>query len=636
MGMDWHILVLAAFEAVSQVLVIVLCGVLLSKTGFLTSAGQKAMSRVNLYFLTPCLLFVKIASEISWSQFVSYWPIPIFYAIFTFASWLLGRVGSFVLGFTREERNFVLASVMFANTNTLPMALMQSLAYSDAGKNLLRGVHDNPDEVAARGFSYILFYAIFGNFVRWSYGYNLLVPQETVVSPHSSFSPSPTSVVIVQSEQESPSEQESHLQLGPEKQGNVSRMRRISKRSRSWARRTLRVTRQLMTPPLVTAMFSLVVGLVPFLHHTLMNKGSKFYTFLVRPLEDCGDAAIPMIVLCLGAQVVEFSRQGQKPSNQEKGRDSQQPSSPLAPSDSLHHSDLAKGADPYSGLDRGDSDDSSSGSDTESGIESEKGGSAHGDGDETQRRLTQGSLTLHPTLSRVSTRSTLLNETVAATPNSGGSGTRPYTSLSTNTTALTLTIPTSTSGPPSYTTPTTLVEKQKDDGCSLVDSRRPSQATLLTGIPIVITPDAPNSLSSTTTTTVAAGCEESAERPTTPRSQRSDEIPLEYQQQARHKVMGPIPFVLLVRLFILPLLSLPIVMFHPRSLFPKMLATDPTFSLAMVLLASSPTAINIIQMCQIKGFFEKEMAGVLFWSYCVLGVPCVLMWSMVSLWVAGR
>jgi predicted permease len=54
------------------------------------------------------------------------------------------------------------------------------------------------------------------------------------------------------------------------------------------------------------------------------------------------------------------------------------------------------------------------------------------------------------------------------------------------------------------------------------------------------------------------------------------------------------------------------------------------------LIVASPTAINLIQLSQVKGFFEKEMAGVLFWSYCVFGLPCVLMWSLVGLWVAER
>jgi hypothetical protein len=46
---------------------------------------------------------------------------------------------------------------------------------------------------------------------------------------------------------------------------------------------------------------------------------------------------------------------------------------------------------------------------------------------------------------------------------------------------------------------------------------------------------------------------------------------------------------------------------------------------------AAPTDINLIQQCAIKGFFEQEMVMVLFWSYCVFGIPCILAWSLIGL-----
>ncbi|KAG0243589.1 hypothetical protein BGW41_001800 [Actinomortierella wolfii] len=561
--MDWHILALAAAEA---------------------------LSRVNLYFLTPCLLFVKIASEISWEQFVAYWPIPVFFSIFSITSWLVARIGSLILGFTPQERNFVTASIMFANTNTLPMALMQSLAFSDAGKSLLRDDLDTPEQVAARGFSYILFYAIFGNFVRWSYGFNLLVPQDPAISPVAS----PTSVVVVDS-------QENDQFQKPMSSKDCLLSRFCQPRVRRLARRTLRTTRQLMTPPLVTALISLVVGLVPFLHKTMMTKSSKFFTFLVRPLDDCGAAAIPMIVLCLGAQVVDFCKKGQQTKELPPLS-----SFSIPPDQDDDDKEARRPEDEFTSERRRKVDDDTERHggafvDMPGDFESEKGAGVGNDDTVRSRQ----SLGLPPTLSRVSTRSTLLES---------NSSTRAFTNPSGSRTNLPMAL--TASRPPDHTS-----EKVYE-----VDSRRPSQVTLA----------ASDTCSPSSSASSTHGGKNTNERPVTPCSQKSQVVPLEYQQQARHKIMGPIPYVLLIRLLILPSLCLPMVMYHPRSLFPHLLATDPTFSLALVLLASSPTAINIIQMCQIKGFFEKEMAGVLFWSYCILGVPSVLGWSMISLWVAAR
>ncbi|KAF9576998.1 hypothetical protein BGW38_008094, partial [Lunasporangiospora selenospora] len=176
--------------AVSQVLVIVACGILLSRAGYLSESAQKAISRVNLYFLTPCLLFTKIASTINWEQFKAYWPIPV-------TSWTVAKLGSRLFRFSKDEEKFVTASILFSNTNSLPMALLQSLAFSAAGDRLLRDETDTRQNVAARGISYILFYAIFGNLVRWSYGFSLLVPKDKDQTQSAAQSPQPLQSVLI-------------------------------------------------------------------------------------------------------------------------------------------------------------------------------------------------------------------------------------------------------------------------------------------------------------------------------------------------------------------------------------------------------------------------------------------------------
>lgn len=100
--------------------------------------------------MTPCLLFTKIASTINWTQFKAFWPIPVFYVFFSSVSWGVAKVGSRLLGYSKDEEKFVIASVLFSNTNSLPMALLQSLAFSAAGSRLLRDENDTKIEVAAR------------------------------------------------------------------------------------------------------------------------------------------------------------------------------------------------------------------------------------------------------------------------------------------------------------------------------------------------------------------------------------------------------------------------------------------------------------------------------------------------------
>lgn len=51
---------------------------------------------------------------------------------------------------------------------------------------------------------------------------------------------------------------------------------------------------------------------------------------------------------------------------------------------------------------------------------------------------------------------------------------------------------------------------------------------------------------------------------------------------------------------------------------------DPIFLLVSFILTIAPPAIQLSQICQLNGFYEKEMAGVLFWGYVVLTLPSTL------------
>ncbi|KAG0219744.1 hypothetical protein BGX33_001061 [Mortierella sp. NVP41] len=603
MAMDWSVLLAAASEAVSQVLVVVLCGIILSRTGYLTNLAQKAISQVNLYFMTPCLLFTKIASTITWEQFKAFWPIPVFFAFFSIVSWTLAKYGSRFLRFNKDEEKFVIASVLFSNTNSLPMALVQSLALSAAGARLLRDEHDTQEQAAARGISYILFYAIFGNLVRWSYGFTLLVPKDPEPTPESTVGPRPiihpapsqdsvlinvdepsgsgaTNLVIdtapssprtLRGDQDNsyaeymgdddndehdgqdsrahrqqrlssfftppkkPKYHQRATNLQPispvQNPGGLSlRFSRRRRHARGSTRRMLRQKattaveriRQVLTPPLLTALMALVIGLVPALHQLFMGSDSKIYTFIIRPIEGCGAAAIPMILLCLGAQVVHLA-------STNATSDSKRPAPPQR-----RRSVNVPSVFPHAHS----TSDSSSSSEEEN--EQEDPGWLR----IPNRPSRKSHDRIGSALSHASSSSTLFQ----------------------------------------------LGENQVSD-----DELLPPA------------PSAENGLAE-------SGL---------------------YLMSHRYKRVTPVAFTLFARMLAVPLICLPAILFYPSTMSP-ILTMDPTFSLALMLLAAAPTAINMTQLCQIKGFFEKEMAQVLFWSYCVLGIPCVLGWSLIGLWAAGR
>ena len=101
-------------------------------------------------FFTPCLLFSNIASTISIQKLCAYWPIPAFYLTFAFVSWLLAHVVSRMAGLNAQYRRFVLACSVFGNTNSMPIAIITSLAVSEAGQILFWDADDSQEFVAAR------------------------------------------------------------------------------------------------------------------------------------------------------------------------------------------------------------------------------------------------------------------------------------------------------------------------------------------------------------------------------------------------------------------------------------------------------------------------------------------------------
>ncbi|KAI9317941.1 auxin efflux carrier [Dichotomocladium elegans] len=293
-------------------------------------------------------MFSNIASTISLERLMAFWPIPMFFAIYALLTFLLGHLMSRVFGLNDAYRRFVLACAMFGNTNSLPIAIISSLAVSEAGKILFWDADDTQELVAARGISYILFFAIFGNLLRWSYGYSLLQkhPEDEdaigdnasgrCLSVSSSSTAdygavadlergrrmpdrtlSSTTLTAQQDDAKKALQQETTALLptfptspadrAPEQQTRVSTARavivRIAKRIHGF-----------MSPPLYAAFLGLLVGLTP-LKPLLYGKGSLLYPCFTKAIEICGRAAVPIILTCLGAQLTHIS-------------ESQQPTSP--------------------------------------------------------------------------------------------------------------------------------------------------------------------------------------------------------------------------------------------------------------------------------------------------------------------
>ncbi|XWX02230.1 hypothetical protein V2A60_010264 [Cordyceps javanica] len=172
-------LCLLVFEAVLEVVCVSLPGYIIARLGQFDADKQKFLANLNVSLFTPCLIFTKLASQLSAEKLSDLAIIPAIFVIQTLVSWTVAVVVAKLFRFNRRASNFVVAMGVFGNSNSLPISLVLSLSQTIAGLHWDRIPGDNDDEVGARGILYLLIFQQLGQLVRWSWGYHvLLAPKE--------------------------------------------------------------------------------------------------------------------------------------------------------------------------------------------------------------------------------------------------------------------------------------------------------------------------------------------------------------------------------------------------------------------------------------------------------------------------
>jgi len=167
------------FEAVLEVVCVSLPGYVVARQGMFDAESQKFLANLNVMLFTPCLVFTKIASQLTAEKLADLAIIPLIFVVQTCISYACARGISKCLGFKKRQQNFLVAMGVFGNSNSLPISLVISLSQTLRGLHWDKVPNDNDDEVGARGILYLLIFQQLGQLLRWSWGYNvLLAPPE--------------------------------------------------------------------------------------------------------------------------------------------------------------------------------------------------------------------------------------------------------------------------------------------------------------------------------------------------------------------------------------------------------------------------------------------------------------------------
>ncbi|KAF2642134.1 kinase-like protein [Massarina eburnea CBS 473.64] len=172
---DFANLTLLVFEAVLEVVCVSLPGYIVARMGMFDANAQKFVANLNTQLFTPCLIFTKLASQLSADKLVELGVIPVIFIVQLIVSYLAAGIVSRICKFGKRGKNFVIAMAVFGNSNSLPISLVISLSKTLKGLHWDRIPGDNDNEVAARGILYLLIFQQLGQLVRWTWGFNVLL-----------------------------------------------------------------------------------------------------------------------------------------------------------------------------------------------------------------------------------------------------------------------------------------------------------------------------------------------------------------------------------------------------------------------------------------------------------------------------
>lgn len=155
----------AAAQASLSVLLVISYGGLAARLGLLYSDDSKVISKISVKLFLPALLFVAIGSDLGPTSAHCYLIVLVWALVCHAVSFLIGVGARFVFGFP----DWITAAIMFNNTTSYPLLLIQSLEATDNLSNLIQGDESIQDAIE-RAKSYFLVFATVSSCLTFAIG----------------------------------------------------------------------------------------------------------------------------------------------------------------------------------------------------------------------------------------------------------------------------------------------------------------------------------------------------------------------------------------------------------------------------------------------------------------------------------
>ncbi|KAF2998264.1 hypothetical protein E8E13_006563 [Curvularia kusanoi] len=159
----------AAVQASLSVLLVISYGAIAARLGLLNASNGKAISKICVKMFLPALLLVQIGSELHQGSAKRYLIVLLWALICHLFSFLIGIFAHLVFGLP----DWTTAAIMFNNTTSYPLLLIQSLEQTGILSKLLID-DETTHELVGRAKSYFLVFATVSSCLTFAVGPRLI------------------------------------------------------------------------------------------------------------------------------------------------------------------------------------------------------------------------------------------------------------------------------------------------------------------------------------------------------------------------------------------------------------------------------------------------------------------------------
>lgn len=323
----WAILEVASMP-ILQVLLITLLGAFLATDylNLLSPDARRSLNKLVFIVFTPSLIFANLAKTVTLQDIISWWFMPVNIGLTYLIGGIIGWVAVKLLKAEPHLEGLIIATCSSGNLGNLLLILIPAICKE---KNNPFG--DN-DVCSSIGISYASFSMAIGSVFKYTCTYQLLrwsamsykallinVDKRNTMEPNQDLGANVNSHLLEPRESHNITAvvQESGF---PEDYISINNSGLVrdseDKHVPVWHRLFdvfYKVVQEALAPPTLGAIFGIVFGMIPWLKRLLIGDGAPLQ-LIYNSLNLLGEATIPCIILILGGNLTQSSRDGKVPS----------------------------------------------------------------------------------------------------------------------------------------------------------------------------------------------------------------------------------------------------------------------------------------------------------------------------------